>query len=146
MGREKEEVADAYFPALRMRRGRGSGWTAWPWVLWFLTSATLTRAHQRRSHNKHHKQAQEKPPSLWSPLQDLRRPGSLLPRSLKAPMAKLHSSASSCVETGNTLIADHSGSICKLSEPSPSKAGLLCCTQGGGRGRAPFFPRAFLEV
>lgn len=76
-------------------------------------------------------------PPLDRPLHNLRPPGSSLARSLKASMAKLHSSASSCVETGNALIADHSRSICKLTEPSISEAGLLRSTR-----RAP---SSFLE-
>lgn len=50
-------------------------------------------------------------------------------------MAKLHSTAISCAETGNGLIADHCRSVCKLTEPNISKARLLCCTQ---RAPAPF--------
>lgn len=43
-------------------------------------------------------------------------------------MAELHSAASSCVQTGNTLIADHSGFVCKLTEPNISEARRLCCS------------------
>lgn len=59
----------------------------------------------------------------------LRWPDYLPARSQRASMAKLHSTAISCAETGNSLIADHWRSVCKLTEPNISKARLLCYTQ-----------------
>lgn len=67
-------------------------------------------------------------PSVWFPLQVWGDLAAWRACSLRESMAELHSAASSCVQTGNTLIADHSGFVCKLTEPNISEARRLCCS------------------